>query len=353
MAQVYSEYFEIFSEYGNLQGIQESIDAAGGGLRFEEFLWNVLSGEVNFDFNVLLDLLGNVAFSGINGSMPQIFRIVGIALVAAVFSNFSFSFRESNVADTAFYVCYLVLYGILALTFSSAYDIAMDAISHITGFMKVLVPSYCIAIALGNGVTTSLGWYESVMIAIALAENVLLKMVLPLIGVHMTVNLAGNISNENILSKLCELLEQFVLWGLKGMTVIVCGMSGFQSLLSTSVDRVKRTTLLKSAGSIPGIGSIIEGVNETLLGSAVLLKDAFGVGGMLALIIIAIVPLVRLCVFSVVYKAEAAVIQPVSDRRIVLCLNVASKASALLMKTVFAAMTFFMAAIAMVAYSSL
>lgn len=351
MAPIYNEYSDIFLEYGNLKGIQDSIDASGGVFRFEEFIWDVVSGEINFDLGVLLDMLGDVAFSGISDSRMQIFRIVGVAIIAAVFSNFSFSFRDGNVADTAFYVCYLVLYGILAVTFTSALDVAVDTVSHIFGFMKVLVPSYCIAIALSNGASTSWYWYEAVLIIIAIAENLLLKIILPLIGVHMSINIAGNISNDNIMSKLCEVLEQLIGWGLKGITVLSIGISGVQSLLSSAIDRFKRTSLMKSAGSIPGVGSIIDGINETLLGAGVLLKDAFGTGGIIALAVIAMVPMIRLCVSTVIYKAEAAVIQPVSDRRIVNCLNAASKASALMLKTVFTATSLFVVAIAIVAYT--
>jgi len=353
MAPVYSDYYDLVTEYGNLNAVQDAIDASGGNFRFEEFIWGVLSGEIKLDLGMLIDMLGEFAFSDLNSCMPQVFRIVGIALIAAVFSNFSFSFRESNVADTAFYVCYLILYGILALTFTTAYEITADAVSHITGFMKVLVPSYCIAIALGNGTATSLYWYESILIIIMLAENLLLRIILPLIGVHMTVNLSGNISNENILSKLCELLEQVIGWGLKGITAVVFGVSGLQNMLAPAIDRFKRTTLIKSAESIPGIGNMIGGINETLLGAGVLLKDAFGAGGIIAVGVITIMPLIRLCIYAFVYKAEAAVIQPVSDKRIVNCLNAASKASVLMLKTVFTAAALFVVAIALVAYTSL
>lgn len=354
MSSVYTEYFELLSEHGQLQEIQNKIDISGGGVfRFESFLWDVMSGEINLNLDTILELLEDVAFSGLNTWPSDLIRIIGIALIAAVFSNFSFSFQNSSVSDTAFYVSYVMLYGILASTFYTAYQITAEAIGHITELMKVIVPSYCIAITFGSGATTSVYWYEAIMILITLVEMVLLKFVLPLIGVHMTVNLAGNLANENLLSKLCEIVEMIVGWCLKGMSALVLGISGIQGMLAPAIDRVKRTAIIKSMGSLPGIGNAIDGVNETILGAGILIKDAFGAAGMIAISVISMIPMIRLAMYALVYKAEAAIIQPVSDKRIVNSINAASKSSVMMLKTVFTACMLFFIAIAVVTYSCL
>lgn len=354
MASDFTEYYELLYENGNLEEIQEVIDKSGAGVfRIEAFIMDVLGGEITLNLEMILDLLGEVAFSGIHNTGSELFKIIGIALIAAVFSNFSFSFRESNVSETAFYVCYVILYGILAVTFYGAYEITIEVIRHVTEFMKMIAPSYCIAIVLGNGIVSSTYWYQTIVIVVAIAENLLLKVVLPLVGVYMTVSLAGNISGENVLSKLCEIIEQIVGWCLKGMVTLLVGFSGIKGMLAPAIDRIKRGSLMKSAESIPGIGNVIGGVNETLLGIGVLLKDAFGTGCMIAIFVIGAIPLVRLAVYSLVYKAEAALIQPVSDKRIIRCLNAAATASGMLMKSVFTASALFIIVIAVVVYTGL
>ena len=354
MSVDFTEYYEFLSENGELEKIQNVIDRSGAGaFRFEAFLMDVLSGEISLSLETILDLLGEAAFSGFHDGSGGILRIIGIAIIAAVFSNFSFSFRESNVAETAFYVCYVILYGILAVTFYGAYEITSDAVRHVTEFMQVMAPSYCIAIVFGSGIVSSTYWYQTIIIVIAIAENLLLNVILPLVGVYMTVSLAGNVSGENVLSKLCEIIEQVVGWCLKGMVTLLVGFSGMKGMLAPAIDRLKRTSLLKSAESIPGIGNVIGGVNETLLGIGILLKDAFGTGCMIAVFVIAAIPVVRLAVYSFVYKAEAALIQPVSDKRIINCLNAAATASAMLMKIVFTTSVLFIIAIAVVVYTGL
>lgn len=354
MSSANTEYYDILTEYVNLQEIQNAIDSSGAGaFRFEEFIWDALSGNIRLDLNTILELAEQTAFSGWNSWITDIFQILGIALIAAVFSNFSFSFKESNVSETAFYVCYLILYGILASTFYGAYEITADAVLHITDFMRILAPSYCIAIVFGTGATTSVVWYEAVLMLITLVENIITIVVLPLIGVHMAVNLAGNISGENVLSKLCELIELLVSWCLKGLVGLMVGVSGIQSIVAPAVDRLNKTTLMKSVGSIPGIGNMITGVNETLLSAGILLKDAFGTGGVIAIFAVSMIPIIRLAIYTMVYKLEAAVIQPVSDRRIVACISTASKSCELMLKAVFTSCMLFVIAIALVTYTTL
>lgn len=355
MAAVYSEYIDLFAEQGELHRIQELLNESGGGgvFHFETFLWDVMSGKINLNLETMVDFLGDVAFGGVQSGGSQILRILGIALIAAVFSGFSFSLRDGSVADTAFYVAYIVLYGILAFSFLDAYRTAANAIGHITDFMKVMVPSYCIAITLSNGTASAVSWYESILILITIVQSLLMNVVLPLISVHITVNLSGNLSNENRLSKLCEIIELVIGWSLKGIMTLVIGFSGIQSMLGPAIDRVKRMTLVRSAASIPGVGNLIDGISETMLGTGALLKDAFGVGGVIAIFVIGMIPVIRLAVYTFLYKLEAAVIQPVSDRRIVNCINLVSRACGLLMKTVFTAVLLFMVAIALAAYSSL
>ena len=99
MVSVNEEYFNILKDQGNLQKIQNVIDESGGEavFRFEEYLWKAVNGEINLNLESILEMLGNIAFSGLNSGMDELIRIMGIALIAAVFTNFSFSSKDINL----------------------------------------------------------------------------------------------------------------------------------------------------------------------------------------------------------------------------------------------------------------
>ena len=55
---------------------------------------------------------------------------------------------------------------------------------------------------------------------------------------------------------------------------------------------MKNSALHRLAKTIPGVGSLLDTAVETVAGSAVIIKNAVGVAGILALAFICLVPLV-------------------------------------------------------------
>ncbi len=68
---------------------------------------------------------------------------------------------------------------------------------------------------------------------------------------------------------------------------------------------------------IPGIGDVVSGTSEVVLGSAVLLKNGVGIAGALLVTGVVMIPVINMGILTLLYKGTAALIQPVSDKRIV------------------------------------
>ena len=64
-----------------------------------------------------------------------------------------------------------------------------------------------------------------------------------------------------------------------------------------------------------GFGNAINGVTEVALGTAVIIRNGIGVVGIIILVCIGIRPVIRLALLAFLYKLLAAVVQPVSDKR--------------------------------------
>lgn len=84
---------------------------------------------------------------------------------------------------------------------------------------------------------------------------------------------------------------------------------------------------------IPGVGNVFNSVSDLVLGSAILIKNSIGVAALLVLAVLCLIPAAKLVLFSLSYKLAAAVIQPVSDVRIVECISSVGEGMFLLMKT--------------------
>ncbi len=340
-------------DYDDIQNALNQALSEEETFHFQEYVTDLTTGEETLSFQGVMKKLISVFTSEIKANMGSLIKLLTIAVIAAVFTNFSHTFQNSQVAEIGFYVTYLLMFVILASTFISATTIASETISKLLDFMKALVPTYCMTVAFCTGATTSALYYEGILILITVVNVVLIKIIIPLANIFMMATLADNITAEDTLSKMAELLSTIIKWVLKSLLAVVIGIGTVQSLIAPAIDQVKRSSVMKATDMIPGVGSILSGVTETVLGAGVLLKNCVGVAGMIAVFAICAVPLIKLLIFVLIYKVLAAAIQPISDKRVVNCVSACAQATGLLLQTVFVGAVMFEIVITIVAVSTL
>ena len=136
------------------------------------------------------------------------------------------------------------------------------------------------------------------------------------------------------------------------MLACVTGVSVIQGILSPAIDQVKRSVWTKGAEMLPGIGDAIGGVTEVVLGTAVLIKNAVGMAGAVLSVGICLLPILNMGVLTILYKAMAAVVQPISDKRIVEVLSSMGNACRMLFSIIFTTSILFLVTIAVTAAST-
>ena len=235
------------------------------------------------------------------------------------------------------FVTYLLLFTFLTTSFFQSITIASDVVGKILDFMKVLMPTFFMAVAFAGGSVSSVAMYEFTLWIITAAQWLIGSGLIPLVRVYMILVLASHISKEEIISNLTELLEQIIGWGLKTLIGVVLGFHVIQGLVLPYVDSVKNSAVQKLIGLIPGIGQGASAVTQMILGSGVLIKNTMGMAAVIILLVIVAVPVMKLAVLMVLYRCVAAVLEPVCDKRLVSCVSAAAKGHKLLLNMVMAA----------------
>lgn len=317
-------------------------------LDFGEVVMEILNGETKLSANLLIRLLEDSFFYEIKNGKEGLIHILLIALIAAVFTNFSGVLKNGQICSVGFYVLYMLLITIAFRSFQMVLDVATVGIEKLILFMRALGPVYFLSVAFASGSSTSVGFYQLVLFLIYLVELLVLNFLLPLLHIYLVVKVFNYLSTEDYLSKLAELIEYLVSWMTKTLLAAVIGLNVIQGLITPAVDSLKRGVLSKGMEALPAIGDAIGGVTEVILGTTVLMKNGIGVAGAIICICICAVPVFQIFVMTVLYKLVAALIQPVSDRRIVGCLSAVGDGSSLLLKMVFMTGILFLLTIAIV-----
>ena len=119
------------------------------------------------------------------------------------------------------------------------------------------------------------------------------------------------------------------------------------------MDTVKRSALTRGAEAIPGIGDAIGGVTEvTFLLRQCLCKNGIGVVGAIICFALCLMPIVQIGAIALLYKLAAALMQPVSDVRIIGCMETVGEGMRLLIRAVFTVGMLFLITIILVAAST-
>ena len=321
-------------------------------IKFEDVFSSLISGDIGQAGEMLLHFLMDQISYEFRYNRRNLVYILLIALIAAVFTNFSSAFQNRQASEISFYVMYMLLITLCLSSFQMAMEGVEEKLGFLVEFMQVLCPSYFLAVALASGSVTSLFFYNLILFLIYVVEVLILRFLLPLIHIYIMVQVLGKLTGEDFLSQLAGLLKKLVSWLLKTLLACVIGINVVQGLLAPAIDGLKRGALTKTAEALPGVGNAIGGVADVVLGTAVLIKNGIGMAGAVIAVGICAVPLLQMLLMAFMYKLAAALVQPVSDKRITGCISSVSEGSELIVKIIFTAGILFLLTIAVVAAST-
>lgn len=343
--------FQDSLDYSDIQSAIDDINVDsmdGTNFQFKEYVQKFISGERPMSLKTLLGDLGDAFLGQLRKERGSIVQLIGIAIIAAIFTSFTSVLKESHIAETGFYVTYLLLFALLTATFYKISEIASITLGNLKDFMMALLPTYAMGIAFSTGSKTSMVFYETTLGVITIVDFLLIHIILPMVNVYFVLLLANNIMKQDMLSKMSELLEKIISWALKTVLAAVIGVNVIQSLVVPIADQVKKSMLLKTAQAIPGVGNTMRVATESILQASLLIKNAIGVAGLIVIIAICLIPIIKLAIYQLIYSFGAAIVQPISDKRIINCINATAKSAKMLMSIVMVAAVLFLFTIVIV-----
>ena len=258
-------------------------------------------------------------------------RLLALGLFGALFAGFSDVFSGGQMAETGFFLTYLLAFAILAAVFGESAGAAAKVLERQIQFMKVLIPSYFAAVVWSGAGLSSAAWYEAALFLIAGVQRLYAGLLLPLVRIYFLAVVAGSMTREDMLSKLLELFKTGILWASRSLIGLVIGFQLIQGMVLPYADSIRNAGVQRLLQAIPGVGDGAGALTKLMLGSGVLIKNTLGAAAVLVLFLLSVWPLARLFVLYLIYRGVAAVLQPVADKRLVACIGGAAEAQKLLL----------------------
>lgn len=319
---------------------------------FADAVRQIMLGNTDAGREAVKEMLWERIFGAWEVNRKSILYLILLAIAAAVFIGFSDIFQTRQVSQISFYMIYLLVIGICLASFQVASEWMANGVHTLTGFMKVLYPVYFAAVTVAKGSVSSLAFYHLAIILIVVIEELLLHLIVPGIHMYVIIRVMNSLQSEDYLSKFAELLETAIGWGLKTLMGGMIGLNVIQGMLGPAIDTVKRSAVTRGMEMVPGVGDLLGGTAEVAFGTAVLIKNSIGIVGMFLCLVLCLAPLLQLAVITLGYKLAAALVQPVSDKRITECIGGVGEGCRMLMNCIFVTGILFLVTVAIVTYTT-
>lgn len=316
-----------------LENLDSFLEESGVSMTFYELLEKIIGQGWGIDsITDIVYWVRDLLFAEISANKMLFLEVILITFCFSLLKNSAGNFGSSYISD----VCFLLVYSVLALMLLKSIDtfqgIVADTIERSVSFMRVFIPCFCTGMFFSSNVYTSAGFYQIAFVVIYLVEWTFQKLLLPCIHVYVLLQIFNHFFEETQFGNLADLLQTVVNWGLKSAVTVVCGLSVVQNLINPVKDRLTQGTVAKVVSVIPGVGGAANSVSEVLMGSGMIIKSGIGIAGIVVLICIGIGPLLKTGIITVLYKMMAAVVEPMSDKRIASCIKQLSNAALLYMR---------------------
>lgn len=304
MANVKDKY-EILKDVDIVTYVKSYMKNGSGGISFPKLIKAVLAYSVR-------DIIS---------SIKLISMLIIICIICALLTNFQKAFSSEGVTNIAYFACYAVIIMIISKSFYTGVTLARGSIEDISNMMNVLIPALLALLAGTGSVIQSAALDPVILLAISISTTIFKDILIPIIIMSFVLQFVNNLSKDYKIDQLAKLLNQIVMWIQGIVMTIFIGIITIRGINSKSIDEVTAKTAKFAVDNfVPIVGKALSDAVSTVAGYSILLKNAVGTIGLIILVVMMLFPVIKILVLAFMHKLTAALVQPISDDRIVKCI---------------------------------
>jgi stage III sporulation protein AE len=325
---------EVLRDLDAREFVQEFMRTGDGSLSIQKIFKSLIA----YSFKEVTTLLKTLAI------------LVVIAIVCALLNNLQKAFSRDDLANIAYFACYALIIILVSKSFYSAVEIARDTITRTSDFASALIPVLMVLLASVGGFTEAAVMDPIIIGAININARVYVNIIIPIIFMSFVLQFVNNLTDEFKIDKLTKLLNQVAIWTQGIIMTVFIGIVTIRGITSKTIDQVTVKTAKYAVDNfIPVVGKCLSDAISTVAGYSLLLKNAISGLGLLIILITVLFPVAKILVMSFMYKLTGALIEPISDSKLVNCITAVGNSLTLLMSCVISVSVMFFIMISIIA----
>lgn len=305
-----------------LEDINKDLDSYVPELNLKKMVSSLARGELGIGIGEIFTGLFKFLFREMVANSRLLGQLLLLAVLCAVLQNVQSAFEKGTVSKVAWAVCFMVVLTVALKSFSIAAQTGREAIEDMVSFMQAMLPVLITLLTSMGNITTATLFHPLTLTVLSFVSTLIKNIVFPLIFFSTVLGIANNISSRVEVSKLAGLLKQ---WSVALLGIFFTGFLGFmtvQGVAGSVADGVAMRAAKFGIGAfVPVVGKLFSDSLEAVVGTSILLKNAVGLVGILAVFFICAFPILKIVSLMLIYKIASAMIEPVGDKLLAGSLN--------------------------------
>jgi stage III sporulation protein AE len=318
----------LYNYISNMQNEHELLRSMSPKEFIEDYMEN---GQGDLNGKELTKLAATYIFKEVVASFKMIGGLIIIAVVCALLNNLQNAFSNESLSNIAYFACFAVMITIIARGFYVGVDLVHDVIMSISNFMAALMPVLIALIASVGSFTEAIVMDPIVMGACTLGANLYASIIIPIISMSFVLDFVNNISDKYNIDNLTNLLRKCALWAQGIILTLFVGIITIRGIAASSLDIITTKTAKFAVDNfVPVVGKTLSDAFTTVASYTMLLKSSISILGVVVLIGIVLIPIIKIVIMAFMYKLTAAMLQPVSDKKVTAVIDSAGNSLMLL-----------------------
>lgn len=256
-------------------------------------------------------------FKEVYVSLILLIKIIAIAIMFSLLQNLKSNLNSDGISNTAFFVCYALLAGVIFQAFLQAANLLQSVVQNITIFVSGIAPIIISSMMASGEVATATAINPVMLLSTQVTTSLINYFLVPIFFVMAALSIVENLNEKFPISKLTDFLKKTVKWSLGLVLTLFVGIMGISGFTTSVLDGATGKAAKYVVGSfVPVVGNILAETVDTTVGCSLVIKNAVGAAGIVAIVVICLTPVLKLAAISAIFHLTAAVIEPISDTRI-------------------------------------
>ena len=301
-----------------LQTIEQQLQQELPSFSVRNLFYQLINGGDLPAFSELLQQMLQTLLADTAGHFHLLGQLILLAIVFALLRQLEGSFGRGNIQNLSGIMVQAAAVLLILESGQQVLEYASAAVYRMTSCMMALLPVQMLLMTLLGNIRTAGLLQPSLLFMVQAAAVFFRTVLLPLVTMEFLLKLINSFSDTYRMTGLAAFLRKVILTSISFFIMLFLAVLSLQGIGGKVMDHLALRTARYIAGSaVPVVGGLLSGQRETYLSGGLAIKNAVGVVGLLAILLLTVLPAVKILVLYFLYSFAAALLQPLGDTRMI------------------------------------